>query len=433
MTESTEREIYAKINKRILPLVLVCYCFAYLDRVNIGFAKLQMSKDINIDEAAYGLGAGLFFLGYVVFEVPSNLLLKKIGARATITRIMLLWGLTSTGMMFVRNETSFYVMRILLGIFEAGFAPGIILYLTFWYSRKRMGLAIGVYMLAGPIGSMLGGPLSTSIITYLNGMAGLRGWQWMFLAEGLPCVALAVVVWILIDDSPRNAKWLTDAEKDFVISHVEGHQDDDSQHRFRDALRNPRVYTMAIGYFTLISGLYAVNFWLPTILKDNGIKSTLQIGWLSAIPYLAAIIGMIWYGRRSDKHQERRWHAVIPAFLGAMALLLAAMTGNNFLLSFVGLILATALLQMSYTVFWAVPSEYFTGTAAAGGIALINSIGLLGGFFSPIIIGTIKQATGSTQWGLVSMVGMLVVGTVCLLSIKPRTPERKAEVSGARA
>lgn len=427
-----DHRVYRKINLRILPLVLVCYSFAYLDRINIGFAKLQMTKAINIDEAAYGLGAGLFFLSYVVFEIPSNLLMTKVGARRTISRILFLWGLTSASMMFVRDETSFYVVRLLLGAFEAGFAPGIILYLTYWYSRRRMGTAMAVYMIAAPLGSAVGAPLSTFILSRLDGAGGLAGWQWMFLVEGLPCVLLAVAVLFIMADRPKDAPWLTAEEKAYVEGQVATEEAEGKAHRFADALRNWRVYTMALGYFALISGLYTISFWLPTILRDNGVRSTMQIGWLTAVPYLLATVAMVLYGRRSDSVQERRWHSVVPALLGTLALLGAAYTGRQLLLSYACLVLATVLLQMAYTVFWTVPSEYFAGTAAAGGIALINSIGLLGGFVSPFIIGAVKQSTGSIRLGLLAMVAILVVGTICLTTIKGRSAERRAEVLAAR-
>lgn len=418
--------VYRKISFRLLPFLLLLYTFAYLDRVNIGFAKLQMSADVGLSEAAYGLGAGLFFLGYALFEVPSNLLLEKIGTKKTIMRIMFLWGLTSASMMFVQNEMSFYILRTLLGVFEAGFAPGIIFYLTYWYSTKRMAGAMSIYMLAGPIGSMLGGPISALIMDNLNGWGGLAGWQWMFLVEGLPCVVLVYFVWKFLDDSPRDAKWLTTREKEILAADIATNSPN-GPHSFRDALKDPKVYALAIGYFTLISGIYAVSFWLPTILKDNGIESTTQIGFLSAIPYAVAIIVMITLGRSSDRRGERKWHAVVPAMAAALGLLIAAFTSSNFTVSFLGIILATACLWGAYTVFWAMPAEHLQGTAAAGGIALINSIGLLGGFLSPYLIGLIKEATGSTQYGLVAMVALVLIGAVVLYaaqSAKKNTPVR---------
>lgn len=420
LTRSNENAVYRKISRRLLPFLLLLYTFAYLDRVNIGFAKLQMSADIGLSEAAYGLGAGLFFLAYAMFEVPSNLLLVRVGIKKTIMRIMCLWGLTSASMVFVQNETQFYILRMLLGAFEAGFAPGIIFYLTYWYSTKRMAGAMGIYMLAGPIGSMIGGPLSAFIMTSFVGVWGLAGWQWLFLIEGLPCLVLVYFVWKFLDESPRQATWLSPVEKDILEQDIaKSHTEDTSgerkgTHSFRDVLRDRRVYALSFGYFTLISGIYAISFWLPTILEDNGIKDIVHVGWLTAVPYAAAIIAMVMLGRNSDKTHERKWHIAVPSALAAGGLLVAAFTSSMFIVSFIGLIIATACLWGAYTVFWSLPAAHLKGTAAAGGIALINSLGLLGGFISPYIIGIIKDATGSTQYGLAFIVILVLAGALVL-------------------
>jgi MFS family permease len=408
------KALHSKVTRRVLPLLLTCYIFAYLDRVNIGFAKLQMSTDIGLSEAAYGLGAGLFFLGYVIFEIPSNLLLQKIGTKKTMVRIMLLWGATSAAMLFVRNEYAFYFMRFLLGVCEAGFAPGAIFYLTYWYSRKRMAGAMSILMLAGPIGSMFGGPISGFIIDNAHGASGLAGWQWMFLLEGIPCLILAAVVWKFLADSPAQAEWLTADEKRLIASEL-NEEESKGHSSFGRALRDPSIYLMALGYFSLISGIYAVSFWLPTILKENGLKSLTEIGLLTAVPYAFAIVFMILIARRSDARGERLAHAVVPGILAAVGLTIAAFFPTQFAVSFTGIVLATTGLWVAYTVFWAMPAEKLTGSAAAGGIALINSIGLLGGFVSPYVIGVIKESTGSTQAGLLTMVGFVLVGMTALL------------------
>lgn len=409
-------KLYRKIGLRILPLLVLCYTFAYLDRVNIGYAKLQMTEDVGISESAYGLAAGIFFLAYALFEVPSNLLLEKIGTRKTLFRIMVLWGITSATMMFVTNAMTFYVLRFLLGVFEAGFAPGIIFYLTLWFPRARMAGAMALLMIPGPLGSMIGGPISSWTITRFNGTLGLAGWQWMFLAEGLPCVLLGFVVWKTLVDRPNLASWLTDAEKAVIQQEVSDTEDAASTHNFRQVLRDPRIYALAIGYFCLIGGLYTVAFWLPTILKENGVASTTQIGHLSAAPYLVALLVMFPLARHSDKRGERRLHSSVPALAAAAALLISALTANNFLVSFVAIIVATACLQGAYIVFWAIPAGYLSGTAAAGGIAFINSIGLLGGFFSPTLIGYIKDSTGSASPGLVVMAGVVLVGGLLIFA-----------------
>jgi D-galactonate transporter len=404
--------VYRKINWRLLPFLLLCYIFAYLDRINIGFAKLQMQQDVGINDAVYGLAAGIFFLGYVLFEIPSNLLFVKVGARKTICRIMVLWGLTSASMLFVHDAQSFYILRFLLGVFEAGFAPGMIFYLTYWYSSSRMAGALSVLMLTGPIGGMVGGPVSTWIMTAFAGSHGLHGWQWMFLLEGLPCVALGVIAFFFLTDNPAQANWLSSHEKALLASDIA--QPKSSHSSFRQVLKDGRVYAMAISYFCLISGIYTISFWLPTMLKNAGVVDVMQIGLYSAIPYFVAAISMIVFARSSDRHRERRWHCAVPAVLSAVALGVATVWASHFVLFLVCMSLATALVWTSYTVFWAMPSDYLKGDAAAGGIALINSIGLLGGFFSPSIIGWAKTTYGSMNAGLFMMVGLLVLGGIAI-------------------
>ncbi|AOR71112.1 MFS transporter [Burkholderia stabilis] len=412
--------LYRKLNWRLLPFLLLCYTFAYLDRVNIGFAKLSMQSDLGFSDAVYGLGAGIFFLGYVLFEIPSNLLLPRIGARKTISRIMVLWGLTSAGMMFVHNETTFYAMRFLLGVFEAGFAPGMIFYLTYWYGQRRMAGVMAVVMLAGPIGGVFGSPLSAWLMTGLSGAHGLAGWQWMFVVEGLPCVLLGVLALKVLSDRPADAKWLTDDERRMLAAEL--HTPGAGHHSFGQVLRDPRVYLLAFAYFTIICGIYAVSFWLPSILKADGVTDTMQIGLYSMIPYVFAAIAMIVIGRRSDRRGERRFHSAVPALIGAIALAVATAANGNLVVSLVGMTIATSMIWAAYTVFWAIPSQYLKGDAAAGGIALINTIGLIGGFLSPTIIGAIHSATGSMAAGLLVMVALLVAGAAALVANRLPAP-----------
>jgi len=413
--------LYRKLNWRLLPFLLLCYTFAYLDRVNIGFAKLSMQSDLGISDAVYGLGAGIFFLGYVLFEIPSNLLLPRIGARKTISRIMVLWGLTSAGMMFVHNETTFYGMRFLLGVFEAGFAPGMIFYLTYWYGQRRMAGVMAVVMLAGPIGGAFGSPLSAWLMTGLSGVHGLAGWQWMFIVEGLPCVLLGALALKVLSDRPADAAWLTDDEKRLLAAEL--HAPGAGHHSFGQVLRDPRVYLLAFAYFTIICGIYAVSFWLPSILKADGVTDTMQIGLYSMIPYVCAAIAMIVVGRRSDRRGERRFHSAVPALIGAIALAVATTANGNLVISLVGMTIATSMIWAAYTVFWAIPSQYLKGDAAAGGIALINTIGLIGGFLSPTIIGAIHSATGSMAAGLLVMVALLVAGAAVLVANRLPAPQ----------
>lgn len=418
-TEARLNAIYRRIGWRILPLLMVCYVFAYLDRINIGFAKLQMEQDLGFNDAVYGLGAGMFFVGYVLFEVPSNLLLVKIGARKTMSRIMVLWGLAAAAMMFVHDATSLYVLRFFLGAFEAGFAPGVIFYLTYWYSPVRSAGGMAVWLLAAPIGGMVAGPVSGWIMTSFAGTYGLAGWQWLFLLEGLPCLLLAVIVWVTLDDTPAHATWLSAEEKKLLTEDI-ARFTRPGDHSFKAVLRDWHLYVMALGYFCLIAGIYAVTFWLPTILKQSGLESTIEIGFYSAIPYIASMVAMILLTRSSDRRNERRWHTALPAFVGAVALGVAAVAPSHFAISLVAITIATASIFGAYAVNWSIPTSYFKGQGAAGAIALINSIGLLGGFFSPTLIGRLQVSTGSLEAGLFAMVALLFVGgTLILLN---RTP-----------
>lgn len=424
--QPSENAVFSKINRRILPVLLICYTFAYLDRVNIGYAKLHMQEDIPLlTEAVFGIGAGLFFLAYASLEIPSNLLMNRIGARKTITRIMVLWGFTSASMMFVTNEVTFYIIRVLLGIFEAGFAPGIILYLTYWYPAKRMASVMGIYMLAGPIGAILGSAGSAMIIAATDGLGGLSGWQWMFLIQGLPCVLLGFLFWKLMADKPTKATWLTDAEKQVVernLAHTRAEQHTNS---FVVALKNPTVYVMSTAYFGIMCGIYAVSFWLPTILLENGVTDFFTNGMLSAVPYALTIPVMILITRSSDRRSERMWHSIIPALCAAAGLMTAAFFADTFIVSFIALNIAVIGVWGAYTVFWAVPAQHFGGTAAAGGIAFINTVGILGGFVAPTIMGLVKDATGSTQNGLFAMVVLLLI-SASALGLLPRLMNREA-------
>ncbi|WP_230388225.1 MFS transporter [Pseudomonas putida] len=420
-------KIYKKIDIRILPFLLICYFVAYLDRVNVGFAKLHMQNDLGLSDAAYGLGAGIFFIGYAIFETPSNLLLTKIGARKTLSRVMLLWGLTSSCMFLVNSESAFYILRFLLGVFEAGFAPGMIYYLTLWYGRNRLARVMAITMLAGPIGSIVGSPLSTWLMTEFAGVWGLKGWQWMFLIEGIPAILLGVLALKVLVDSPSQAVWLTNTEKE-IHSRLVG-SSSSAHSSFGQALRDPRIYLMAFGYFCLICGIYSMSFWLPSIIRDSGVDDLMSIGFLTAIPYIVAIIMMQILGRSSDANNERRWHTAVPALLAACSLATSTIFDGNLIASLVFLSIGTALVWGAYTVFWAIPAQYLQGTAAAGGIAVINTIGLLGGFVSPALIGWLKSVTGSPDAGILAMAILLAVGSLLLAANKPAVPASSKKYS----
>jgi D-galactonate transporter len=408
--------LYSKLNWRLLPFLVTCYMFAYLDRVNVGFAKLQMQTDLGFSDAAYGVGAGIFFIGYVLFELPSNLMLPRVGARRTFSRILVLWGITSACMLFVRNVPAFYAMRFLLGVFEAGFAPGMIYYLSCWYGPARMARAIALVFVAGPLGGIVGGPVSAWLMTSLSGVGGLAGWQWMFLVEGLPCIALGLLTLRVLSDRPEQARWLNDDEKLLL-----GRETAPTEHRadsFKAVLKSPRVYVLALAYFSIIFPIYAISFWLPTLLKDQGVSDTIRLGWYTAIPYVAAAVCMYLAGRSSDRVGERRFHCAIPALGAALCLVAAVFADGSVMLTLVALTLGTACLWMAYTVFWAIPSQLVEGTAAAGGIALINTVGLSGGFWGPAVVGWAKASTGSVHTGLFVMAGAAALAAILILTGK---------------
>lgn len=422
--DATLERLYSKITWRLLPFLTLCYMFAFLDRINVGFAKLQMQADLGFSDAVYGTGAGIFFIGYVIFEIPSNLLLSKIGARKTLARIMILWGLVSAGMMFVHDATTFYALRFLLGVFEAGFAPGMILYLTYWYAPSRMARVMAVVMAAGPIGGSLGGPLSGWAMSALDGFHGLQGWQWMFLVEGLPCTVLGVITYLTLTDRPEQARWLDDREKAILASDLTAADRSASQGSLLKAVRDPRVIGIAFSNFCVICGIYTVSFWLPTILSAAGMTGTTAIGLVSALPYIAALVAMRLLCLSSDRRRERRWHSALCGFVGAAALLGATLYPHTLAAALPAITLATAMMWASYTVLWAIPADYLDAGSAPGGIAFVNVVGVLGGFFSPIIIGGVKTATGSMAAGMSVMVALLIAGSIVMLANRLPRPSR---------
>lgn len=419
--EEPEWLVYNKIALRLLPFLLVLYVISFLDRVNVGFAKLQMSVDIGLSDAAFGFGAGVFFLGYCVCEIPSNLALQRFGAKIWIARIMVVWGLVSVGLMFVTNETQFYVLRFLLGISEAGFYPGIILYLTYWFPERLRSQICAIFFLGIAFSGVIGGPLSGWIMQTFSGAYGLHGWQWLFLLEGLPAVFGGIVCFFYLQDGPAKAHWLTEGEKSLVIRQL---AEEDARkkaagygHRFADAMRDPNVWLLAITNFTLLGGTYGLSFWLPQIVKDLGVNNLLMNGVLTAIPFTCAAIAMIVVGKHSDKHNERKWHTAICAFVGAAGLVLAGVFGHNPYVSLFGLSTAVAGALAGLAVMWALPGAILSGAAAAAGIALMATIGNLGGYTMPFILGWVKQLTRQVEFGLYAMAAMMVIGGLVMFFI----------------
>ena len=413
-SDAFEKQTYAKVFWRIVPFLMLCYVIAYLDRVNVGFAKLQMGQDLGFSETVFGLGAGIFFLGYFFFEVPSNLLLHKVGARIWIARIMITWGLLSACFMFVESVRSFYILRFLLGLAEAGFYPGVILYLTYWYPAHRRARIVAVFMSAIPVAGIFGNPLSGWIMDAFHGVSSLHGWQWMFLIEAIPAVLIGVLVLFWLDNSIQKAKWLNDREKELLQKAVEEDQatGDKGVHSVRRVFVDSRIWWMAAIYFAFVMGQYAITFWLPSLVKATGVQGNFHIGLLSAIPFICAIVAMNWFGRSADLRRERRWHLIIPAFMGAVGFAVSASFTQNTAISLLFLSIAAAGVLTCAPLFWSLPTAFLSGTAAAAGIAAINSIGNIAGFVSPYLIGTLKDMTGSTAIGMYVLAFVLVLGAV---------------------
>ena len=414
-----EDSTYSKVTWRIIPLLFLCYVVAYLDRVNVGFAKLQMVNDLKLSDTVYGLGAGMFFVGYCLFEVPANLLLYRVGARKVLTRIMITWGAISALTMFVSTPTEFYVIRFLLGIAEAGFFPGMILYLTYWFPAERRGRIVSLFMTAVPVSGIVGGPLSGWIMVHFAGVNGWAGWQWLFLLEGAPTMLIGVLVWFYLDDGIASARWLSDDEKRLLKEKIEADNGSKADHSFLKALRNPKVWILGLMYFGVVMGLYGISFWLPTLIKATGINNPLDVGFLSAIPYIAAVAAMLVVGASADKRRERRWHFAIPAVLGGVGLILSATFASSTAFSLAALTLAAAGIIASLPLFWTFPPAFLTGTAAAGGIALIGALGNLGGFVSPYTLGFVKDLTKSTDVGMYVLAGVVFMSAVLALVSMP--------------
>ncbi|BEP59492.1 MFS transporter [Variovorax sp. V213] len=409
-----EKRAYAKVFWRLVPFLMLCYVVAYLDRVNVGFAKLQMGQDLGFSETVFGLGAGIFFLGYFLFEVPSNLLLNRVGARIWIARIMITWGVLSACFVFVETSTSFYILRFLLGVAEAGFYPGVILYLTHWYPAHRRARIIAVFMSAIPVAGIFGNPLSGWIMDSFHGISSMQGWQWMFIIEAIPAVLVGVMVLLYLDNGIQHARWLDPDEKRLLQREVERDQAHGAKgpHSVAAVFRDARVWWMALIYFAFVMGQYALTFWLPTLVKATGVKGNLHIGLLSAIPFICAIVAMNLFGRSADRRQERRWHLIVPALMGAIGFTVAASYTQNTIVSLAFLSLAAAGVLTCAPLFWSLPTAFLSGTAAAAGIAAINSVGNLAGFASPYLIGYLKDLTGSTQIGMYVLAGALVLGAI---------------------
>lgn len=421
MENSLELKVFRKITKNLIPFLFLLYVVAHLDRINVSFAALQMSKELKFSDAVYGLGAGIFFLGYFLFEVPSNLILERVGARIWISRIMVTWGLISSSMMFVHNPFSFYLLRFLLGVAEAGFFPGIILYLTYWFPSAQRAKSVALFMTAAPFAGVIGGPLSGLLLS-LHGLAGLRGWQLLFLVEGLPAIILGLMVLLYLPNSPARARWLKPEEQTWLNQRlrldqgVHGHK---SHYTLLEIFRKGDVWLLSLIYLTLALGVNGSSLWIPQIIKSLSGVNNLQVGLLSAIPSLTAAIGMVWNGTHSDRTGERRWHIAVPIFIAAFGFVLATFKSVP-VLAFLGLCVCGLGIGATYGPFWSLSTTLLGRTAAAGGIASIAAIGSLGGFLGPYLIGIVKHITHSFTGGLLLLALFLLIGGCLALLVGKR-------------
>ena len=415
--EPLEQRTIAKVSARLVPFLIVCYFVAYLDRVNVSFAALTMNKDLGLSASAFGFGAGIFFLAYFLFEVPSNLFLERVGARKWIARIMFTWGLLSGGMAFIVGETSFYVVRVLLGIAEAGFFPGIIFYLTLWFPAVYRARIVGYFMAAIPLSTVIGAPVS-GLLLALDGFLGLKGWQWLFVLEAAPALILSVVVFFYLTDRPADATWLEPDERAWLVGRLEDERlqrETVRRYSVREALLNPKVLALSLVYFGAVATNYGLSFFLPQIVKAFGI-SNVQAGLVAALPYVVGLVSIVFWGRRSDRKMERRFHLAFPLFVASAGIAISTALDDP-TMKMVALSVAGFGIFGCLPVFWTFPAAFLSGAAAAGGIALINSIGNLAGFAGPYAMGSIKDMTGSYTGGLLSLsaVGLIAMAIVLAL------------------
>jgi ACS family tartrate transporter-like MFS transporter len=416
---TVEHTTLRKVTRRLIPFLLLLYIIAWLDRVNVGFAALQMNQELGLSPAVYGLGAGLFFIGYALFEVPSNLVLARVGARRWIARIMITWGLLSAAMMFARGPVSFYVLRFLLGVAEAGFFPGIIYYLSTWFPAAQRARAISWFMVAIPLTIVIGGPLAGFLLD-MHGLLGLSGWQWLFLIEGLPAVILGVVVFFYLTDRPQDARWLELAERTWLTQAISAEQARAQQRHgvgLGRALVHPVVWVLGFINFFFQSGSYGLTLWIPQIIRGLTGFSDFEVGMVSALPYFAAALGMVAIGVHSDRTGEHCAHVAGSLFIGAIGFIASAYLVSP-IPGMIALTVAAVGDLGGRGPFWALPGRFLAGTASAGGIALINTIGALGGFVGPSMVGFVKDATGSFQGGLIFLAALLVAGAIATLLLR---------------
>ncbi|MBU8881335.1 MFS transporter [Bacillus sp. FJAT-29790] len=430
-----EKKTIRKVTWRIIPFVFICYIISYIDRANLGYAALEMNADLALSSKVFGFASGIFFIGYFLFEVPSNVMMQRFGARVWIARILITWGILAVATGFVQNAMHLYILRFLLGVAEAGFFPGIILYFTYWFRSKEQATTIGLFTAAIPVSYIIGAPLSTWIMDYIHWM-DFAGWRWMFILEGLPAVVLGIITLFYLTERPENAKWLNTKEKEWLVGELKKERESRKnvkQLGILKAITNPKVLFLSFIYFVYQTGSLGVGYWMPQIIKGfSGVTTNMQIGLIAMIPYIGATIGMLYWSRRSDSKGERRLHSAIPLFIAAIGLVGAGLTSNPYM--------AIALITVSLTgmysfkaPFWALPSLFLTQSTAAIAIASINSIGNLGGFVGPYTIGLIKDGTGDAKIGLFFLSALLLISFLMVFFMKTNEikVEKKAQVHAA--
>lgn len=425
-TSGHNQELYKKIVWKLIPFLCFCYLAAYLDRINVGFAKLQMLEDLQFSETIYGLGAGLFFVGYILFEVPSNLALEKVGARVWIARIMISWGILSGLTMLVTTPTQFYIVRFLLGAAEAGFLPGVLYYLTTWFPTYRRGKIIALFMLGLPLSSVIGGPISGWIMGHFHGLNGWHGWQWLFFLEAIPSILLGVLTFWALPDHYEKAKWLSAEEKALLKIDLDA-DDREGKHSkssFKDGFFNLKVWMLGSIDFSILLGAYAIGFWMPTFIRNAGVMDTFHIGLLTAIPSIAGVFGMLFVGASSDRHRERRWHLCIPLLIGAAALTVSTFFGGNLVMTVVCFTVASCALLGAVPVFFSVPATFLKGTAAATGFALACSLANIAGLVSNSLMGIATDLTGTSHAALWFFAACLVFNAFLALAFPAKLVNR---------
>ena len=426
-SQDTEgRRLYRKVAWRLIPFLCCCYLAAYLDRINVGFAKLQMADQLQLSDAAFGLGAGLFFVGYILFEVPSNLILKRVGARVWIARIMVSWGVLSACTLLVTTPAQFYVLRLLLGIAEAGFLPGVLYYLTLWFPTHRRGRMIALFMIGLPLSSVIGAPLSGWILEAFDGLQGLRGWQWLFLLEGVPSVLLGLLALRLLPEGPQDAEWLDLREqghllRDLTVDEARSPASGDS---FRQGFFNLKVWMLGGIDFAILLSAYAMGFWMPTFIRQAGVADASDIGLLTALPSIAAVFGMLALGASSDRFRERRWHIILPFWIGAAAMAASTAFTDNVVATVLLFSIAQAAIIGAVPVFFSLPATFLTGTAAATGFALACSLANIAGLVSNTLIGLALDITGRSGGALLFFAACLVLGSLLVVALPAKVVNR---------